>query len=226
MRVILADTPVAATAGIQHVVVGEHLPAIHFRRGRIKPSPWGQTRLTESTVCAPSPYLSAWQTWARGANGSFPTGVAWNPYAYSHSCGCRAGTPGEDNMRLLWGFILLAIAIGISVLYFRPRKPSSKMTAPTDGQVPDGLTIQRVRTYTDALRSYRVLLDGEEVASLKNGRAVTLDVPPGEHRLEVEIAFMNAVLDFAMTDKPKRVLVGRGLAAGGNAFTPPIIVEA
>ncbi|MCG7429221.1 hypothetical protein, partial [Dermacoccus nishinomiyaensis] len=74
--------------------------------------------------------------------------------------------------------------------------------------------------------SYRVLLDGEEVASLKNGRAVTLDVPPGEHRLEVEIAFMNAVLDFAMTDKPKRVLVGRGLAAGGNAFTPPIIVEA
>ena len=129
-------------------------------------------------------------------------------------------------MRLLWGFILLAIAIGISVLYFRPRKPSWKMTAPTDGQVPDGLTIQRVRTYTDALRSYRVLLDGEEVASLKNGRAVTLDVPPGEHRLEVEIAFMNAVLDFAMTDKPKRVLVGRGLAAGGNAFTPPIIVEA
>lgn len=49
------------------------------------------------------------------------------------------------------------------------------------------VSIHRPREFASMARSYRVLVDGEEVGRLANGRTLRFEVRPGAHRLQVAI---------------------------------------
>ena len=50
------------------------------------------------------------------------------------------------------------------------------------------IVIHRHRAWwRDIIRSYRILLDDQLVARVRNGRTVELDVPPGHHRVQARI---------------------------------------
>jgi hypothetical protein len=49
------------------------------------------------------------------------------------------------------------------------------------------LHIERVDALVDWLRAYKILLDGEVVGQIRNGREVVLEVPPGRHELSLKI---------------------------------------
>ncbi len=43
------------------------------------------------------------------------------------------------------------------------------------------------RAYRDSLRSYRVMLDGEQVARVRQGGTVEMPVPPGPHEVHMKM---------------------------------------
>ncbi|MFC5906802.1 hypothetical protein [Streptacidiphilus monticola] len=50
------------------------------------------------------------------------------------------------------------------------------------------ITLTRARGgYRDALRRYRVLLDGAQVGLISRGRSLCFQVPPGDHQLQLRI---------------------------------------
>ena len=85
-------------------------------------------------------------------------------------------------------------------------------------QPPGGSTITLSRApggWRDRLRRYQVMIDGEQVASIKHGERIDLPVTPGKHtvflqiswarspRLEVELAPGQVVtLECAPTNSP------------------------
>ena len=69
--------------------------------------------------------------------------------------------------------------------------------------------------YRDMLRGYDVLIDETRVGSIRRGKTVRFEVPPGEHRLQLKIAWCSS--------RPLTVLVEEGgtanfvCAPGGDA---------
>lgn len=49
------------------------------------------------------------------------------------------------------------------------------------------LILTRPRQWADRLRRYRILVDGREVARLKAGEELRLELPAGEHRMIAQI---------------------------------------
>jgi len=49
------------------------------------------------------------------------------------------------------------------------------------------IRIHRSREYFAKLRGYRVRIDGEDVANVRDGQTLTLDVAPGPHELELRV---------------------------------------
>ncbi|MEV0906723.1 hypothetical protein [Streptomyces hokutonensis] len=85
-------------------------------------------------------------------------------------------------------------------------------TVPAHGTV----VLSRVRGgYRDMLRGYDILIDDTRVGSIRRGRTVRFQVPPGEHRLQLKIAWCSS--------RPLTVLVEEGgtvgfmCAPGGDA---------
>ncbi len=55
--------------------------------------------------------------------------------------------------------------------------------------------------YIDAARAYRVLIDGVVVNRIKQGKTLQVDVPPGEHRLQLKIDWCSSKpLSFAVAE--------------------------
>lgn len=53
---------------------------------------------------------------------------------------------------------------------------------------PATITVDRDKTvWTDRARAYKVLVDGEDQATVRSGASATITVPPGEHTIEVRI---------------------------------------
>ncbi|MBK3563912.1 MULTISPECIES: hypothetical protein [unclassified Streptomyces] len=46
--------------------------------------------------------------------------------------------------------------------------------------------------YRDMLRGYDVLIDDTRVGSIRRGKTVRFEVPPGEHRLQLKIAWCSS----------------------------------
>ncbi len=49
------------------------------------------------------------------------------------------------------------------------------------------LHLTRGKGYADMTRSYHVLIDGEDVGTIKQGQTISLDVAPGEHEMQLKI---------------------------------------
>lgn len=49
------------------------------------------------------------------------------------------------------------------------------------------ITIQRDKSYTDKLRSYKVLIDDKEVGEIKSGETKTFNIDEGRHSLQLKI---------------------------------------
>ena len=58
--------------------------------------------------------------------------------------------------------------------------------APTPGGKTSKVVVSRKKAMTGFANSVEVMLDGLEIASLKNGQSISVDVAAGEHRLEVD----------------------------------------
>ena len=54
------------------------------------------------------------------------------------------------------------------------------------------LIISRPGAWVDALRGYRVLVDGAERGEVRQKQTVTLPVEPGEHTLRLEVDFLGS----------------------------------
>ena len=49
------------------------------------------------------------------------------------------------------------------------------------------IELQRGSAYTDRVRAYKVLVDGQEVGTIKNGKTETFNVAPGRHDVMLKI---------------------------------------
>lgn len=49
------------------------------------------------------------------------------------------------------------------------------------------IRLKRDSGYADRMRAYKVILDGKEVAKIRNGQQIELDVAPGNHELYLKI---------------------------------------
>jgi hypothetical protein len=47
--------------------------------------------------------------------------------------------------------------------------------------------IQRQRRYTGFAQTYKVLVDGQEIGTIKNGTTTSFDVAPGHHEIQLKI---------------------------------------
>jgi hypothetical protein len=76
------------------------------------------------------------------------------------------------------------------------------------------LSIARPRQYADALRQYRVLIDGAEAAKIRPGQAIDIDLPPGRHRVVAVIdwARSNPYEFDAQAGRHHRIEVGSNVA--------------
>jgi hypothetical protein len=59
------------------------------------------------------------------------------------------------------------------------------------------IRIKRDTGYTDRLRAYKVVLDGNVIGEIKNDQQVELDVAPGKHHLTLKIDWCRSnIVDF------------------------------
>lgn len=49
------------------------------------------------------------------------------------------------------------------------------------------LIIRRGRAYADAVRAYKIFVDGEARGEIRQGGEVSLDVPPGQHVVQLRV---------------------------------------
>jgi hypothetical protein len=61
------------------------------------------------------------------------------------------------------------------------------------------LTVRRQSPSDIGFREIYVLIDGEEVAMLKNGQEVSREVTPGRHRLRVDNTLFRKTVEFTVT---------------------------
>jgi hypothetical protein len=65
------------------------------------------------------------------------------------------------------------------------------------------IRIKRDSGYADRLRAYKVVLDGDVIAEIRNGQQLDLDVPPGRHRLQLKIDWCRSnCVDFEASGNP------------------------
>jgi hypothetical protein len=65
------------------------------------------------------------------------------------------------------------------------------------------LRIKRNSAFIDWLREYKILLDGEVLGRIRNGKEVVLDVPPGRHDLSLKIDWASSnTLTFDAAEDP------------------------
>ncbi len=61
------------------------------------------------------------------------------------------------------------------------------------------LTVKRQSTDDVGYREIIVTLDGDALATLKHGDAITRDLPPGKHRLFIHNTLFRKTIDFTLT---------------------------
>ena len=49
------------------------------------------------------------------------------------------------------------------------------------------LVVARPKAYMDKVRSYRIMLDGQEIGRIKDGSEESLTIPAGQHELQLKI---------------------------------------
>lgn len=49
------------------------------------------------------------------------------------------------------------------------------------------IILSRDSGWTDRIRKYRILIDGQQAAEIANGQTIRLNVPPGPHTLQARI---------------------------------------
>ena len=86
--------------------------------------------------------------------------------------------------------VALAASVGVLVTVRRSarelRQPAASPASPSTGQAR--LVIERKGgVYTDRLRAYRVLVDGQHVASVRDGEVVATPIDAGDHEVELRI---------------------------------------
>ena len=63
------------------------------------------------------------------------------------------------------------------------------------------LKLSRTSEFANWLRAYKIFIDGSEVARIRNGKEVTLDVPAGRHSMHLEIDWCSSnAVEFEMGD--------------------------
>lgn len=60
------------------------------------------------------------------------------------------------------------------------------------------VTVRRQSPTDMGVREIAILLDGEKIASLRNGEVVTVDVPPGPHTLKADNTLFKKTLQFTL----------------------------
>ena len=55
------------------------------------------------------------------------------------------------------------------------------------------LTVKREKSFLSSARKYKIILDGETIGQVSNNDTVTLDVPEGEHTIQVGISLINGI---------------------------------
>lgn len=72
-----------------------------------------------------------------------------------------------------------------------------------------GLRIKRERGYVDKARSYKVVLNGEVVASITQNQELELQITPGTHRLYLSIDWCRSPeVSFVYTQTPVSFVCG------------------
>ena len=57
------------------------------------------------------------------------------------------------------------------------------------------LVLTRRKAGADKLRSYKILLDGEQIGTMKEGTTFTADIAPGTHELQLKIDWGKSPID-------------------------------
>jgi hypothetical protein len=91
---------------------------------------------------------------------------------------------------VLLAAVALAASVGVLVTLRRSarelREPAASPERPSSGQAR--LVVERKGgTYADRLRAYRVLVDGQHVASVRDGEVVATPIDAGEREVELRI---------------------------------------
>ncbi len=60
------------------------------------------------------------------------------------------------------------------------------------------VTVRRQSPTDMGVREVAILLDGQKIASLRNGETVTVDVPPGRHTLKADNTLFKKTLEFTV----------------------------
>jgi len=80
------------------------------------------------------------------------------------------------------------------------------------------VTVNRASEFAYSARSYKLLLDGQEVAKVTNGKSASFSVSPGSHKLEVKCDFYSGEpVDFQILDNESLVF-GVQSVAGPSMF--------
>lgn len=62
------------------------------------------------------------------------------------------------------------------------------------------ITLKRKKAWGDCLRSYKILLDGTEVGTIKQGHTWTHNCNPGQHSLQLKVDWLTSPkVDFEVT---------------------------
>ena len=70
--------------------------------------------------------------------------------------------------------------------------------------------LREAQSWADALRKYRVLLDGKRVGNIENGGALTLEVEPGRHQLQMRIDWASSPRVLVEVGPGKEAVLGCG----------------
>ncbi|MEC1431377.1 hypothetical protein P9C69_11780 [Bacillus subtilis] len=63
------------------------------------------------------------------------------------------------------------------------------------------IEMSRTSQYINKMREYSVLIDGAEMGTIKDGGRLRIDLPPGEHVIQVKIAWCTSpTLRFALAE--------------------------
>ena len=74
------------------------------------------------------------------------------------------------------------------------------------------IEIFRRKSYVDKMRAYQVILDDKKVAQVKEGEAVEVDCPNGNHKLKIKLDWCESpTIKFSVDNEPARFECGSNL---------------
>lgn len=101
----------------------------------------------------------------------------------------------------------------------------SNIESTRQGKIEKGNTMIRLKRdsgYVDRMRAYKVMLDGEQVAKIKNGEQIEIDVAPGNHELYLKIDWCQSNrIEFDLNKNAMEFECGSSLR--GDKFWIPFI---